>query len=303
MDNFVKEFINKRTLSAEMELNEPLCKAIYCLEKSDELINNVCCKHQQQLINNVPWPSMHDMYKRSYEYCCGALGCFLIAQFPSSEALCRTAIEGAVNLHYVSLGNSMGKQIAYFKEYLETERKQNTNWQRSVENSDYPQDAKDHHFEKIRQKEESLTQYDDMLRQSLHLAGIDYDSSKLNWPNIFERFREVDDEIGYRTIYVALCSQAHNDAEDVLNSIFSRVASGVDGLAEAQMVEQYNFSLYMILTAIKFHIRASAMYIAKFRISATDLIELLKEINKAIILVKEHGPRLISEKIKFQSAT
>lgn len=286
-----------------MTLNKSLYKAIYCLEKSAELINNSCCENQQQLINNVPWVSMHDMYKRSYEYCCGALGCFLIAQFPSSEALCRTAIEGAVNLHYVSLGDSMGKQIAYFKEYLDTERKQNTNWQRSVENANYPQDAKDLHFEQIRQKEESLSQYDDMLRQSLHLAGIDYDSSKLNWPNIFERFREIDDEVGYRTVYTALCSQAHNDAEDVLNSIFSRVAPNVDGLAEAQMVEQYNFSLYMILTAIKYHIFASAMYIAKFGISATDLISLLNKINEAIFLVTEHGPRLISEKIKFQSTT
>ena len=149
MDKLVQDFINRRTLSTEMELNEPLYNAIFLLEKSDALVNEICNKNIEKLIANVPWPSMHDMYKRNYEYCCGALGGFLIGQFPSSEALCRTAIEGAVNLHYVSLGDSMAKQIAYFKDHLKTERDQNEKWKKSVENSDYPDDAKKEHFERI----------------------------------------------------------------------------------------------------------------------------------------------------------
>lgn len=300
MDKLVKKFINKRILSTEMELNEPLSKAIYYLERSDELINKTCRKYQKKLIKEVPWPSMHDMYKRNYEYCCGALGSFLIAQFASSEALCRTAIEGAVNLHYISLGDSMGKQISYFKNYLETERKQNRTWKKSVEESDYPSDVKDHHFERINRKDSSLNQYDEMLRQSLGLSGVAYDSYDLKWPSIFDRFREIGDEIGYRTVYAALCSQAHNDAEDVLNHIFSRVAANLDGLEEAQLIEQYNFSLYMILTSIKYHIFASSMYVAKFGINAIELIELCKEIVKAIVIVTEMSPHLIFEKISLR---
>ncbi len=299
MDNLVVEFLRERTLSIDMELNEPLYNTIYYLEKSDEIANRLCHENQQDLIEYVPWSSMHDMYKRNYEYCCGALGCFLIAQFPSSEALCRTAIEGAVNLFYVSLGDSMDKQIAYFKNYLETERKQNKNWRKSVEESDYSVSAKKQHFEKTSQKDEVLDFCENTLRQSLSLAEVDYDSSNLKWPSIFDRFREINDEVGYRTIYVALCSQAHNDAEDVLNRIMSRVLENVVGLDEAQTVEQYLFSLFMVMNAIKYHINASAMYIAKFEINVSELIELLKEILQAMWLLTEIMPESISEKINF----
>lgn len=298
MDKLVRDFISHRTLSEDMELSEPLYNAIYFLEKSNEIVNKICNENEQELIKNVPWSSMHDMYKRNYEYCCGVLGCFLIGQFPSSEALCRTAIEGAVNLHYVSLGDSMGKQIAYFKNHLTTERKQNKNWRVSVQESEYPQNVKEHHFQKIVDKEASLDHYENGLRESLALADVDFDAVNLKWPIIFDRFREIKNEVGYRTVYAALCSQAHNDAEDVLNKIMSRIIDNVSGMEEAQWIEQYNFSLYLLLTAIDYHIMASAMYIAKFDISVNELLKCKEQIIESIVMVTEHGPRLVSEKIK-----
>jgi hypothetical protein len=303
MDKLVSDFINQRTLSPDMELNEPLYNAILYLEKSNVLINQMCQENQGNLVKAVPWSSMHDMYERNYEYCSAVLGCFLIGQFPSSEALCRTAIEGAVNLHYVSLGDSMAKQIAYFKNHLTTERKQNRSWKLSVEHSEYPQEAKKHHLTKIEEKEESLNNYENGLRQSLNLSGVDFDAVDLEWPNIFERFKEVANEVAYRTVYAALCSQAHNDAEDVLNKIMSRITANVSGMEEAQLIEQYNFSLYLILTAIRYHIVASAMYLAKFSIKVDSLIECKSKIDESIVFVTEHGPRLVQEKIKYNIDT
>lgn len=299
MDRLVKEFIRKRSISVEMDLNEQLYNAIYLLEKSNELVNQYVKENTQKLSEAVPWSPMHDMYKRSYEYCCGAAGCFLIAHLPSSEALSRTALEGAVNLHFVSIGDSMGKQIAYFKKYLETERRQNENWKKSVQESNYPVDAKEHHFERINTKETSLDHYEDMLKRSLSLAGVNYDVSDMKWPSIFERFREIGDEVGYRTVYAALCSQAHNDAEDVLNSIMARVSANVQGLEDALFIEQYNFSLYMLLMVIKYHVVASAMYLGKFTIDVKDIISLFGEIEKNIILVMEQTPDLINDKISI----
>jgi hypothetical protein len=300
MKNLVEEFIGKRTLSPDMELNEPLHKAIYCLEKSHELISNLVFEHRHKLANKVPWRPLHDIYQRNYEYCCGALSCFLLVQLQSSEALCRTAVEGAVNLHYMSLGDSMGKEIAYFKNHLKTEQKQNRNWKKSIDKSDYPPEAKERHLEGINQKDEILNLYDDMLRQSLAFEGVDYDSSNLRWPSIFDRFREVGDEVGYRTVYAALCSQAHSDAEDILNQILSRVVK-VEGssrtqLEEARKVEQYRFSLYMILTTIKYHIYASIMYIGKFEISVpSELIDLHKELVESLLTMDQSHEQVLSE--------
>ncbi|HIF5595370.1 DUF5677 domain-containing protein [Vibrio parahaemolyticus] len=297
MDKLVEKFLEQRALSQSIQLNEPLYKALLYLEKSNELVEDLCNKNQSELIKNVPWPTMHDMYRRNYEYCCGVISCFLIGQLQSSEALCRTAIEGAVNLHYVSLGDSMSKQIAYFKNHLVTERKQNRNWKESVEASGYPQDAKDHHLNKILEKEGSLTHYEEALRESLRLAGVDFDSVDIKWPSIFDRFKEIGDEVGYRTVYAALCSQAHNDAEDILNKIMSRVIDNISGMEEAQWIEQYNFSLYLLLTALDYHITASAMYIARFNIKVDGLVQLKKEVIETTCLVIEQGPKLVREKI------
>ncbi|EME0096414.1 hypothetical protein VXI05_004523 [Vibrio parahaemolyticus] len=297
MDKLVEKFLEQRALSQSIQLNEPLYKALLYLEKSNELVEDLCNKNQSELIKNVPWPTMHDMYRRNYEYCCGVISCFLIGQLQSSEALCRTAIEGAVNLHYVSLGDSMSKQIAYFKNHLVTERKQNRNWKESVEASGYPQDAKDHHLNKILEKEGSLTHYEEALRESLRLAGVDFDSVDIKWPSIFDRFKEIGDEVGYRTVYAALCSQAHNDAEDILNKIMSRVIDNISGMEEAQWIEQYNFSLYLLLTALDYHITASAMYIARFNIKVDGLVQLKKEVIETMCLVIEQGPKLVREKI------
>lgn len=297
MHELVKQFIKTRTLAENMELNEPLHNGIYYLEQLNELIESLCEDNKDKLVDEVPWPSMHDMYRRNYEYCCGVFGVFLIGQFPSSEALCRTAIEGSVNLHYVSLDDSMTKQISYFKHHLATERKQNQAWKRSVEESSYPDNAKVHHLEKISEKDKSLDVYEHALKTSLALCDVDFDAVDSKWPNVFERFKEIGDEVGYRTVYAALCSQAHNDAEDVLNKIMARITSNASGMKEAQWVEQYNFSLYLALTALDYHAFASAMYIAKFGIDAEEIVELRHGITESIAKIVEHGPRLVTENI------
>ncbi|EIZ1170178.1 hypothetical protein MOV00_000252 [Vibrio vulnificus] len=297
MDKLVEKFFEQRALSKDIQLNEPLYKALFYLEKSNELVEELCNKNQSELIKNVPWPTMHDMYRRNYEYCCGVISCFLVGQFQSSEALCRTAIEGAVNLHYVSLGDSMSKQIAYFKNYLVTERKQNKNWKESVEASSFPQAGKDHHLQTILEKEGALNHYEEALRESLRLAGVDFDAVDLKWPSIFDRFKEIGEEVGYRTVYAALCSQAHNDAEDILNKIMARVIDNVSGMEEAQWIEQYNFSLYLMLRALDYQITASAMYVAKFNIKVDALVQLKKEVIETTSLVIEQGPELVRERI------
>ena len=54
----------------------------------------------------------------------------------------------------------------------------------------------------------------------------------------------------------------------------------------------------MALTALDYHAFASAMYIARFGIDATEIIDLKHRITESTVKVVEHGPRLVSERIK-----
>lgn len=299
MEEIVKHFLKFRGIDLRIDLNPQIIEAIGFLEKSNQLALTLVANNQTLLQEQPSWPCMHDMYNRSYEYTCGALTCFLTAQIASAEALCRTAIEGAVNLHYVSLGDSLKNQIAYFKEHISNERKQNKNWKKSVQESQSSKEAKDHHYEKIDLKEEALDTYEQMLVESLALVNVDYNSENSSWPSIFDRFRAIGEEIGYRTIYAALCSQAHNDAEDILNNMMARVTITSQNLELGNLTQLYRFSLYMVYSAIRYHVLATAMYIAKFEIKVTKLIELHCEILSATQQITEETPDLIRKNMKL----
>lgn len=298
MDKLVEGFINRRSISKDMELNYPLYCGILNLERCNENICSIFNEKNSVLAENAPYLVMRDMYERNYEYCCGVVSCFLLAQIQSTEALCRTAIEGSVNLHYVSLGDSMDHLIAYFKKYIDTERRQIQTWRDSIERSSHASDDKEVHFHSMAQKERALELYDSGLRESLSLIGIDYNSVDEKWPSIFDRFKAIGKEIEYRTVYAALCSQAHSDPEDLLNNLMCRITECAKGMDDAIWIENYNTSLYFMLIAIDFHIFSSAMFIAKHEISATEFMGYRKEVADSLEFVVEQGPKKIRELVE-----
>lgn len=155
----------------------------------------------------------------------------------------------------------------------------------------------------ISDKDTALDAYEKMLRESLAAAGVDFDSYNDVWPTIFERFRRIGNEVAYRTVYAALCSQAHNDPEEILNSIMCRVG-GREGMAEANFVERYHFALYMVLTAIQYHLLATALYLAKYAIpEAQQLMPLHKRIGEHIKEIATNTPDAISSLIKEAGGT
>jgi hypothetical protein len=103
------------------------------------------------------------------------------------------------------------------------------------------------------------------------IANVTYDDYPGRWPSTFDRFSEIGKEVDYRTIYAALCSQAHNDPEDILNNFILRITE-VDGSEKSLEIEAYIFSLDMVLNSIRYYIEASAMYLGKYQISATEKI-------------------------------
>jgi len=289
MNEVVLRFFKKRCISIEIELNPYVLDAIEIFELVDEEVNRLAQEHIKRLQHEVAWAIVHDMYKKCHEFTGATLATFLIAHIASAEALCRTAVESAVNLYYASCGDDIGNVIAYFREYIATEKKQNKAWLKSVENSDYPDDAKNYHRALIEDKEHNLELYEDTLRKSLSLINISYDNHPGSWPSTFDRFSKIGKEVDYRTTYAALCSQAHNDPEDILNNLMSRIIEA-DGYAKSVETEAYVFSLNMVLTGICYYAEASAMYLAKYHISVTEnLAPLLKRATELQMDLQSHS--------------
>lgn len=115
MNNYTREFLKKRHISEDIELNSFVLDAVDILESSYEFVVATKKENLELDSEETYWPILHDMYERSYEYVCGSLSLFVIEQLQSCEASCRTAIEGAVNLHYVSVGDSLKKLFYILK--------------------------------------------------------------------------------------------------------------------------------------------------------------------------------------------
>jgi hypothetical protein len=285
MNETVRRFLFKKHVSHDINLNPYVESAIEIIQLTDEEVARLIDLHHDSSKHQPAFEVLHDMYQKCQEFTSGALSAFLISHIGSAEALCRTAIESAVNLHYVSLGDDLANILAYFKNYLTTERKQNRQWLKSVEESNNSSDDKQYHIRLIVEKDNTLDHYEDALRSSLSIIHVDYNMYNDSWPSIFDRFVKIGKEIDYRTIYVALCSQAHNDPEDVLNSLMSRIIP-VEGYADSVEIERYNFSLNMVIASISFYIEATAMFLAKYDISVTDTI--LPLWSRAMELVNEN---------------
>jgi hypothetical protein len=236
----------------------------------------------QTLAKESSWGLLHAIYKRAYTHVEGCFVLFSHGYHSCAEALCRTAIEASINLYFFSLGDTEEKLICYFKDYISTERNQNRKWLGSDTGSKYSEEAKQHHYNSVAAKEVALRRYEGFLANAFDQIGRNYEQNSQPWPSLFNRFKLIDKEVDYRTIYSALCSQAHNDAEDLINEFWSK-GSQLKQAHERQERENRNFGLYMVLMALATLVESAAIYLAKYSLGANEtLIPLLTEVEDVI---------------------
>jgi hypothetical protein len=220
-------------------------------------------QENMEILEEDSWALLNAMQERAMEQVRACIVLYSHGYYAPAEALCRTAVEAALNLHYCGIGDTCDLILSYFKSYIYTERKQNDLWYSSVDKAKYPEDVMHVHREKIMQKNETLDLYEDVVTEAFQSINYSYANAKSTWPSIFERFEAIGKEVNYRTVYTALCSQAHNDPEDFLNNFVHSLKEDKVG-QEMQEFENQNFTLYMVLIALSFLIDGTAIYLAKF---------------------------------------
>ena len=76
------------------------------------------------------------------------------------------------------------------------------------------------------------------------------------WPTLVNRLTALDRRLEYRTVYAAMCSQAHHDAEDVLNNFMANCHPDADRLAARTEREADTFSVFMVLFGLRWFVEA-----------------------------------------------
>lgn len=205
---------------------------------------------------------VRQLLARCAEHVEGALAAFATSSGASAELISRVAIESAVTIRFI-LRDPHPRLAAYLRHYVDDVDKQVRHW-RKVAGS-LPGDTQLVHEAACDQREASnraMRSFVDRLEQEL-LGSRPPEK----WPaQVSERFRELDDEVTYRTVYARLCSETHFDAEETLRYGLGQL--GGDELLERMALETIGFTRLMVSIAVSYYLHAAIDYASRYNMRA-----------------------------------
>ena len=152
-----------------------------------------------------------------------------------------------------------------------------------------PPDLQREHRSRIDQKNLALDSYDRLIDGFVRHCGTSLIESD-RWPNLIDRLSEIGRRIDYRTVNAAMCSQAHHDAEDILNSLL--VNSLVEDNGEAKRMEQEAdcFSIFLVLFGLRWFVEATGSVgaWAGFPTVVSEATGSVERIEKELGLIASH---------------
>jgi hypothetical protein len=216
----------------------------------------------------------------------GALCMVAIGHRREAEILSRSIYESASTLYYILQTSPQLRLVQFLNSYIRQEREQNRKWKEDLKSA--PEEIRDDHLERIADKSKSLDSYQTIVGQLAN--SLKLDSGEVNkWEGLIDRLTSIGRRVEYRTVYAAMCSQAHHDAEDVLNFF---IANSVDipNLYEDMEDEADTFALFMVLFSMRWFVEAM-LAVAEYLKMPTVLLEAaksLKRIDEELVLVTSH---------------
>ena len=193
------------------------------------------------------------LLERTYNTAAGSLVLISHGHLREAEILSRSVLESAATISYIVREFPRERLALYFSAYVSQEREQNRKWKNDLEGS--PPSIQQDHRLRIDRKDEALDGYQKIIDELVSHFGIDI--AKVNaWPNLIERLSALDRRLEYRTVYMAMCSQAHHDAEDILNNFMATCHPDSERLAPRMEREADTFSVFMVLFGLRWFLEA-----------------------------------------------
>ena len=224
---------------------------------------------------------------RTYETSAGCLVLIALGQLREAEILARSVFESAATTAYIVREDPAKRLVQFFRAYVEQERRQNRKWMNDID--DVPPDVLEDHRSRIDQKNLALDGYDRLIDGFLLHCGASLEESD-RWPKLIERLSEVGRRLDYRTVYMAMCSQVHHDAEDVLNNLLVNSLKDDDGMAERLEQETDSFSIFLVLFGLRWFVEAirSVGAWARFPSVVSEAIVSEGRIDRELGLIASH---------------
>ncbi|MEQ1935576.1 MAG: DUF5677 domain-containing protein, partial [Fimbriimonadaceae bacterium] len=190
---------------------------------------------------------------RAHETGCAALALCALGQLREAEILSRALFESAATLTFIVQKNTRVRIIQFFKEFIEQKRDQNRKWKNDLR--DAAPDIQSDHNRRIFEKCADLDHYEGIVNGLASHYGLDTGAIG-KFPPLIERLTALGRRLEYRTVYAAMCSQAHHDAEDVLNFFLANGLGLPDAIHEEVERKADAFAIFMTLFGARWFIEA-----------------------------------------------
>ena len=274
-----EQFLERHSLSMSSIGEQEILAIFWTIRIRIEIDQGLDTKIGEFVERNEPtWGLLRSMLDRTFEHAEASIVCYLTGSPASSEVVSRTTVESALNIMYILNGDRVSRLYQYFSHYFETEEKELDRWVALI--SPMNESYADTHRYAIENKRGALMFLREFVDRANLEVGLNVTENK-KWPNIADRFKILGLELDHRTLYASMCSQTHNDAEDLLN-YFVVVSLGDKSLLNKAAVETINFSRLLVYSGIRYYIKAAMAYAECFGLT-----------NAAIRL--EYGHRTISK--------
>jgi len=199
---------------------------------------------------------------RVYQVVSGMLSLLTLEKFQQAEVLSRTVMESSLALLYIEQENTEVRIVQYLDSYLRQEMEQNRKWKKELES--VPQAMKVDHLQRIEAKTEAIDSYELFIKIFAAKIGVSYPPQKC-WLNFFEICSALNKAVDHRTVYAAMCSQSHHDAEDMLNDLMVSSIPNPNNLLAKLEREKNNFSLNLILCSIRYYLECLEQISTRFK--------------------------------------
>ncbi len=191
---------------------------------------------------------------RTYTTVAGSLALIAIGHRREAEILSRSVFESAVTAAYIVNEVPSLRFAQFFTDYVRQERDQNRKWVNELKT--LPLETQQNHQPLIKRKNKAMDGYEQFIENFSRHCGVDLGEAA-SWPSLVDRLTALGRRIEYRTVYAAMCSQAHHDAEDVLNHFWANsIVGDTDRFAVHVEQEADTFSIYMVLLGLNWFVEA-----------------------------------------------
>jgi hypothetical protein len=208
---------------------------------------------------------LQTMLDRNFALVDAAIVAFATACGATAEVISRVSVESSVNIAFIAAGDAAERTQAYFDHYFSEVDRQVRTWSDRIDGLEGA--AAEMHRKAVERRKST----NNALR---NLIGGSMSQGKERWPkSIEQRFKELGDALGYRTVYARMSSEVHTDAEDTLRYLLGKL-QGPD-VFEAMALETVWTTRLYVHYAVSWYLRASIAYALRYGMH--EVAELLKK--------------------------